>query len=449
MGKYFGTDGIRGIANIDLTNELAYKVGRFGAYVLTKHRDEGDITIVVGKDTRISCDMLEASLLAGILSVGVNVVQAGVIPTPGISYLVKHEGFDAGVMISASHNSFDYNGIKFFNHEGFKLPDNIEEEIESYLDGKELEKEIGPEAIGKLTRDESLKEHYASYIKSLVEEDISPFRVVLDCANGATSELAASIFSELGVDTLLLSHEPDGININKDCGSTHLDQLKQTLKDGDYDLGFAFDGDGDRVLAVDRHGEEVDGDKMLIILAKLLQTKGQLKEDTITATVMSNLGFLNYANEVGFKVEITGVGDRYVLERMLDKGLSLGGEQSGHIILLDYNNTGDGILTAVKILEALRVLDKPLSDFVEEIPRYPQVLLNAKVHKDKKKDFELNPTINARIKEIEEELEGKGRVLIRPSGTESLVRVMLEGEDEEKLMSYATELKESYERELG
>lgn len=450
MGTYFGTDGIRGIAGEDLTNELAYKVGRYGAYVLTKHQEKDDTTIVIGKDTRISCDMLEASLMAGILSVGVNVVQVGVIPTPGISYLVKHEGFDAGVMISASHNSFDYNGIKFFNHEGFKLPDAIEEEIESYLEGeRELEERVSADKIGRLKVDQKLRDGYIHYITSLVEEDLSQFRVLLDCANGATSDVAVEVFNKLGVQTQVLHHEPDGININEACGSTHLESLREAVIQGDYDLGFAFDGDGDRVLAVDRQGEEVDGDKMLFILASLLKKKGELKQDTITATVMSNLGFLNHARDHGFEVEITGVGDRYVLERMLEKDLSLGGEQSGHIIMLAYNNTGDGILTAVKLLEALMVLDRPLVHYNSEIPRYPQVLLGARVHRDKKKDYQSNERINARIKEIEKSLEGKGRVLIRPSGTESLIRVMLEGEDQAALERYAQELKESFERELS
>ncbi len=449
MGKLFGTDGVRGIANKELTNELVYKLGRFGSYVLTKNSNKEKATILVAKDTRISGDMLENSLIAGILSAGNDAVRIDVVPTPTVAYLVRTMDFDAGVMISASHNSYEDNGIKFFNGDGLKLSDNIESKIEDYiLNDEDIEEEIIGTNLGRVHQDYYLKFRYLEYIKSIAKDDFSNLNFAIDTANGAASELAPTLFRELNANVHVLNDKPDGININNNCGSTHLEGLSKYVIDNNLDFGLAFDGDADRLLAVDSKGNLVDGDKIMTICAHDMKEKNELKNNTIVVTVMSNIGFHKAMKENDLDVEVTKVGDRYVLEKMLEKDYSIGGEQSGHIIFLDHNTTGDGLLTAVKICNAVIDLDKPLDELSQVMKSYPQVLLNAKVSVDKKDLYEDHELINKRIQEISSELEGNGRILIRPSGTEPLVRVMLEGENLEILNKYAKELVVLFEEHL-
>ncbi|MEA3422968.1 MAG: phosphoglucosamine mutase [Bacillota bacterium] len=449
MGKLFGTDGVRGIANKELTNELVYKLGRFGSYVLTKNSNKEKATILVAKDTRISGDMLENSLIAGILSAGNDAVKIEVVPTPAVAYLVRTMDFDAGVMISASHNSYEDNGIKIFNSEGLKLSDKIENKIEDYiLNDEDIEEEIIGTNLGRVHQDYYLKFRYLEYIKSIAKDDFSSLNFAIDTANGAASELAPTLFRELNANVHVLNDKPDGININHNCGSTHLEGLSKYVIDNNLDFGLAFDGDADRLLAVDSKGNLVDGDKIMTICAHDMKEKNELKNNTVVVTVMSNIGFHKAMKENDLDVEVTKVGDRYVLEKMLEKDYSIGGEQSGHIIFLDHNTTGDGLLTAVKICNAVIDLDKPLDELSQVMKTYPQVLLNAKVSVDKKNLYDNHELINKRIKEISAELEGNGRILIRPSGTEPLVRVMLEGEDLEVLNKYAKELVMLFEEHL-
>lgn len=449
MGKLFGTDGVRGIANKELTNELAYKLGRYGSYVLTKNSNKEKATILVAKDTRISGDMLENSLIAGILSAGNDAVKIDVVPTPTVAYLVRTMDFDAGVMISASHNSYEDNGIKFFNGDGLKLSDNIENKIEDYiLNDEDIEEEIIGTNLGRVYQDYYLKFRYLEYIKSIAKDDFSNLNFAIDTANGAASELAPTLFRELNANVHVLNDKPDGININNNCGSTHLEGLSKYVIDNNLDFGLAFDGDADRLLAVDSKGNLVDGDKIMTICAHDMKEKNELKNNTIVVTVMSNIGFHKAMKENDLDVEVTKVGDRYVLEKMLEKDYSIGGEQSGHIIFLDHNTTGDGLLTAVKICNAVIDLDKPLDELSQVMKSYPQVLLNAKVSVDKKDLYDEHELINKRIQEISSELEGNGRILIRPSGTEPLVRVMLEGENLEILNKYAKELVILFEEHL-
>lgn len=451
MGHFFGTDGVRGIANRDLTNELAYKLGRYGAYVLTKHLEgEKKARILIGKDTRLSSDMLESALIAGILSVGCDVVRIGVAPTPAVAFLSRSQGFDAGVVISASHNSYEYNGIKFFNHLGFKLSDEIEEEIEDYLLGiRKIDEQFTHDKLGHFINQFELVGLYLDNAKQALQRNLSGLRVALDCANGATAGLARRTFEALGAEVSVISDEPNGININDNCGSTHLGGLQTMVLQGDFDFGLAFDGDGDRVLAVDHLGREVDGDKIMAICGLHLKQSGMLSNDTIVATVMSNLGFMNYTKERAIEIEIASVGDRYVLEKMVAGGHRLGGEQSGHVIFLDYNSTGDGILTGLLLAEAVLDSGIKLAEWNDRIPRYPQVLVNAIINKDRKSEYESIAVINERIRVIEESLHGKGRVLIRPSGTEPLIRVMLEGEQQSELQQMAEELARMYEENLS
>ena len=450
MGKYFGTDGVRGIANLDLTNDLAYDLGRYGAYVLTKHLNGEKARILIGKDTRLSSDMLESAMIAGILSVGCDVVRVGVVPTPAVAFLVKDQRFDAGVVISASHNSYEYNGIKFFNHLGFKLSDEIEEEIESYLIGERtIEDTFTHEKLGHFINRFELVELYLDNAKRALKGNLKGLRVALDCANGATVGLAKLAFEDVDAEVTVISDQPNGININDNCGSTHLDQLKYLVAHDEFDLGLAFDGDGDRVLAVDQHGREFDGDKIMAICAHHLSKNDELSNLTIVATVMSNLGFMNYAKDHGFMIETAPVGDRYVLEKMLEGGYSLGGEQSGHIIFLNRNSTGDGIMTGLILAEAILQSGQNLATWNDQIPRYPQVLVNARVNNNRKNDYQTIDAINRKITLIEESLHGKGRVLIRPSGTEPLVRVMLEGENEVELQQIAQDLAHLFEQYLA
>lgn len=440
MGKLFGTDGVRGVANLELTPKLAYQLGQAGAYVLTgetKHTPK----ILVGMDTRISGDMLEAALISGICSVGAQVVSLGVIPTPAIAYLTRMYDADAGVVISASHNPFEYNGIKFFNSNGYKLPDAIEDKIEELLlnGGDELPKPIGQNVGFKIFKESAL-EDYVSFVKGTISGDLKGIRVAIDCANGASFQAAPMALYELNADVSVINNEPDGININAGCGSTHMKQLQEYVKETGADIGLAFDGDADRVLAVDESGAIVDGDQIMAIIGLHLKQQGMLVHNTIVATVMSNMGLDIMAKNNGLVIEKTKVGDRYVLEEMLNSGFMLGGEQSGHIIFLEHNTTGDGLLTAVQLLKVLKDSGKKLSELAGVMQVLPQVLINAKVTNEKKYKYLDDEVIKKMCLELEEEFKGEGRVLIRPSGTEPLVRVMIEGKDKESITRRAKEL---------
>lgn len=453
MRKYFGTDGIRRIANSELTPELVYKVAKAGAYVLSKHSNHTP-TIFIGRDTRISGTLIEAAMTAGFLSYGANVKRLGVIPTPGVAYLTKRFKADASVVISASHNTFEFNGIKYFSNKGMKIPDTLEEEIEEVMDSGKIEELTAmSDKIGVAEDRQDLLEEYVYFFRKNFEEDLENldkenFVVAIDTANGATSCVAEKVFTKLGIKHYIINNHPDGININDKCGSTHIEGLQKFVVEHKCNLGIAYDGDGDRCLAVNEKGELVDGDCIMAIISNYLKEKGKLKKDTLVATVMSNLGLRKYAEDNGIHFEATKVGDRYVLENMLENGYNLGGEQSGHIILLDYNPTGDGILTSLMLIKILLEKKASVSKLCEIIKIYPQVLINAKVSADKKYDYEKDPEIKARIDELEKEFSGNGRVLIRPSGTEPLVRVMIEGENQEYIKEKAESLAKFIEQKL-
>lgn len=449
MGKLFGTDGVRGVANKELTAELALQLGRAGALVLTKHAANAP-KIIVGKDTRISGDMLEAGLVAGFCSMGAQVVCVGTLPTPAIAYLTRKYKADAGVVISASHNSMEYNGIKFFNKDGYKLSDEIENEIEEYiLGGKEIgELPVGA-GVGKVSRVDTGKRDYVDFVKSTLSTNFEGMRIAIDCANGASYECAKLIFKELGADVILINNVPNGININENCGSTHMEGLQKFVVDNKCDLGLALDGDADRLLAVDENGNMVDGDKIMILCAQELKKKGMLKNNTVVATVMSNLGFFKTLEQEGILFQQTKVGDRYVLENMLQNGYCIGGEQSGHIIFLDYNSTGDGLLTAVQLSQTLKESGKKMSDLASYIKIYPQVLVNARIKNEYKSTYMDIPEVAEAVTKLENKFAGNGRVLIRPSGTEPLVRVMIEGSDEAQIAADAKELADFLESKLG
>lgn len=439
MGKYFGTDGVRGIANTELSPELSYKIGRAGAHVLTNGKKH--VKIIVGKDTRISGDMLEAALASGICSVGADVISVGVIPTPAVAHLIREYGADAGVIISASHNPVEYNGIKFLDSEGYKLPDEVEEEIEKLIDSElaGIESPTGTE-VGRLYKKESASEDYVNYLANTLDIDLKGIKVALDCAEGASYCCAPDLFKRLGAEVYTIHNEPDGTNINKDCGSTHLEKIKKFTVEKKCDIGLAFDGDADRCLAVDETGQEVNGDFIMTILAKSLKEKGKLEKDTLVVTVMSNMGLFIACENEGIKLEQTKVGDRYVLENMKNNGYKIGGEQSGHIILLDHNTTGDGLLTAIQLSATLKESEKKLSELKQVMKELPQVLVNATVENDKKNIFNEDQEIVDKIESINQSLSGKGRVLIRASGTEPLIRVMLEGENIEEIQNMANEV---------
>ncbi len=437
MGKYFGTDGVRGIANKELTVELAFKIGRAGAYVLTKENKHKP-TILIGRDTRISGYMLESALIAGILSVGADAMSLGIMPTPAIAYLTREYSSDAGIMISASHNPVEYNGIKFFNSKGFKLSDELENEIEAMLDF-DYDLPLGEE-IGKLSKRYESIHDYIRFAKRQIDVNLDGLKIVIDCANGASYVSAPAALRELGAEVIIIHNEPDGMNINKNCGSTHMDDLKSYVKQVGADAGFAFDGDADRCLAVDENGNLIDGDAIMTIVGLYMKAQGKLRQSTVVATVMSNLGLFIMGKENGMAIKQTAVGDRYVLEEMLKNNYNLGGEQSGHIIFLDENTTGDGLLTAIHILEVMKKTGKKLSTLSSSINILPQVLVNAKVPSDKKYLYKENAEIQEEIKMLEQKFSGKGRVLIRPSGTEPLVRVMIEGEDKDVLEIEAKKL---------
>ncbi len=437
MGRLFGTDGIRGIANENLDCALAYKVGMAAATALSesaRHR----AVIYIGKDTRISSDMLEAALVAGVTAAGADAVLLGVAPTPAVAFLTASHA-DAGVVISASHNPFQYNGIKIFNSEGFKLSDEIEDRIEALI-GSGLTAKIG-DAIGRVRHSEDMTGEYVEYVRSVAEGSFGRLKVAVDCANGAASRTARALFGPMSFKKLtIFGDEPDGLNINEGCGSTSLDRLRATVTEGGYDIGIAFDGDADRCLAVDEKGNVIDGDRMMAVCGLHEMNQGHLPENTIVATVMSNLGFHVWARENGVKLVTAQVGDRYVLERMRRDGYMLGGEQSGHLIFLRHATTGDGQLSAVKFLSILAENNMPASELVGDIPQYPQVLVNVEVSAEAKKSLAEDPEVMRAVSEVEAVLGETGRVLVRPSGTENLVRVMIEGKDEAQIYDLAKKI---------
>ena len=454
MRKYFGTDGIRRIANTELTPELVYKVAKAGAYVLAKHSNHAP-TILIGRDTRLSGTLIESAMTAGFLSYGANVKLLGVLPTPGVAYLTKKLKADASVVISASHNTYEFNGIKYFSNKGMKIPDSIEEEIEEILESGDLEKltaesnKIGVSEVREDLLDEYLyffRKNFEDEFENLYNDD---FVVAIDTANGATSVIADKVYTALGIKHYIINNTPNGININENCGSTHLDMLKKFVTSNKCDLGIAYDGDGDRCLAVDENGNEIDGDIIMAIISNALKKENKLAKNSLVATVMSNLGMRKYAKDNGIHLEQTKVGDRYVLENMLENGYNLGGEQSGHIIFLDYNPTGDGILTSLMLLRVMLKEKKKLSDLAKIIKIYPQVLINAKVSNEKKDDFKKDKEIVEKIENLEKEFEGNGRVLIRASGTEPLVRVMIEGENIEDITKKAQEMADLITKKLS
>ena len=453
MRKYFGTDGIRRIANTELTPDLVYKVAKAGAYVLSKHTDHTP-TILIGRDTRLSGTLIESAMVAGFLSYGANVKLLGVIPTPAVAYLTRKLKADAGVVISASHNTYEFNGIKYFSNKGMKIPDTLEEEIEEVMESGKLDEltAVG-DKIGTSEYALDLEDEYVYFFRKNFDDEIEQYNnkdfiVGLDTANGATYQVAEKVFKSLGINYKIINNNPDGININDGCGSTHLEGLKKHVVENKLSLGVAYDGDGDRCLAVDEKGNEIDGDKILAIISQSLRRKGKLSKDTIVATVMSNLGLNKYTRDNGLELIQTKVGDRYVLEEMLKDGFNLGGEQSGHVILLDYNPTGDGILTSLMLIKTILEEGKNASELGDEIKLYPQVLVNAKVNSDKKYDYKENKEIKDAIEKLEKEFAGQGRVLIRPSGTEPLVRVMIEGEDQEYITKKAEEIAKLIEDKL-
>lgn len=454
MRKYFGTDGIRRIANTELTPELVYKVAKAGAYVLSKETGRAP-TIFIGRDTRISGTLIEAAMTAGFLSYGANVKILDVLPTPAVAYLTKRFKADASVVISASHNTYEFNGVKYFSNKGMKIPDSLEEEIEEIMDsGKIDELTAINDKIGVSEIRTDLLDEYVYFFRKNFEEELevldkTGFKVAIDTANGATSVVAEKVFKVLNIDHIIINNNPNGININDNCGSTHIEGLKKVVLDNHCSLGIAYDGDGDRCLAVDEEGNEIDGDKILAIISNYLKSKGKLKNNTVVATVMSNLGLKKYGINNGIDIVQTKVGDRYVLEEMLKNGYNLGGEQSGHVIMLDYNPTGDGILTSLMLIRAILESGKKASEVASIMRAYPQVLVNAKVANEKKFDFDKDEEIVNEIKSLEKEFEGNGRVLIRTSGTEPLVRVMLEGEDIQYLKTKAENLAALISKKLG
>jgi phosphoglucosamine mutase len=446
LGRWFGTDGVRGVANRELTPELAFRLGRAGASTLVART--GRPRIVVGRDTRISGDLLETSLISGILSTGVDVIRAGVISTPGVAYLTRHWEADAGVMISASHNPVEDNGIKFFGGDGYKLLDEMEEEIERRLDQMDvLPRPVGSE-VGRIhERSAEAREAYIEFLTGTVQHRFDGLKLVLDCANGSASDIAPEVFRRLGAEVVVIHAQPNGVNINVDCGSTHPHVIREAVLAHGADAGLAFDGDADRVIAVDASGEIVDGDFIMAICARALKAQGRLRGDTVVATVMSNLGFVKAMQGLGIAVERTAVGDRYVMEAMREGGFSLGGEQSGHIIFLDYTTTGDGILTGLQLVDIMAATGEPLADLRTVMRRYPQILENVRVRD--KRAWRHNQRILDALREAEAALGDSGRVLVRESGTEPLVRVMAEGPEEAMLRTCVARIVQVVREELG
>lgn len=449
MGRLFGTDGVRGIANKELDSTLAFNLGRIGAYVLTEETHHKP-RIAVGKDTRISGDMLEAALVAGICSMGAEAVVLGVQPTPAVAYLTRHMGLDAGVVISASHNPFEYNGIKFFDGNGYKLSDQLEDRIESLLfdPNNGIANPTGAD-IGKKVEIDNAVHGYIDFLKKTIDVNLRGLKIAVDCANGASYIAAPSILADLGAEIVVINNKPDGKNINVKCGSTHPDKLRELVLEAGAQVGLAFDGDADRLIAVDNRGQLVNGDHMLAIFAKHFKEKGTLKRDTIVGTVMSNMGLDIAMKREKCSLQKTKVGDRYVLEEMMKNGYNIGGEQSGHIIFLDHNTTGDGLLTALQLLSVIKETGRKLSDLASVMTELPQVLINAKVSNGNKERYMEDEAIASMIEQLETKLKDKGRVLIRPSGTEPLVRVMLEGENEAEIREDAKALAKLIEERMN
>ncbi|MGT2750419.1 phosphoglucosamine mutase [Streptococcus orisasini] len=448
MGKYFGTDGVRGEANVELTPELAFKLGRFGGYVLSQHEKENP-KVFVARDTRISGQMLESALVAGLLSAGIEVYQLGVLATPGVSYLVRTEKASAGVMISASHNPALDNGIKFFGSDGFKLDDDRELEIEALLDAEDdLLPRPSAAGLGRLI---DYPEGVRKYEKFLVSTglNLEGMKVAIDAANGAAFSSARQVFLDLNADITVIGDEPDGLNINDGVGSTHPERLQELVRESDAVVGLAFDGDSDRLIAVDENGEIVDGDKIMYIIGKYLSEKGKLAKNTIVTTVMSNIGFHKALDRENINEEITAVGDRYVVEEMRRSGYNLGGEQSGHVIIMDYNTTGDGQLTAIQLTKIMKESGKSLSELASEVTIYPQKLVNIRVENDMKDKAMDVPLIADVIEKMETEMAGNGRILVRPSGTEPLLRIMAEAPTLEEVDYYVDTIAKVVEAEIG
>ncbi|MCR5484099.1 MAG: phosphoglucosamine mutase [Clostridiales bacterium] len=449
MGRLFGTDGARGIANRELTCELAMKIGRAAAMILISDEKKRP-RVMIGKDTRMSSDMLESAIAAGLCSVGVDVLLLGVVPTPAVAFLVREKGYDAGVMISASHNPCEYNGIKIFKSDGYKLPDELEEKIEGIIldEAAVPPVKIGGD-VGRVTTDETFLYSYIEHVIKTANGDFKGMKLAFDCANGSASVTAPEIFTSLGAECHFISYEPDGVNINKDCGSTHLDALRKYVVDNGLDAGFAFDGDADRMLAVDRDGNIIDGDRVIALCAKHMRDKGKLKGDTAVVTVMSNMGFFKFCEKNGILCEKTIVGDRYVLANMLKNGYNIGGEQSGHVIFLDYANTGDGQITAIQVLNVMKETGSSLASLASVMEVYPQVLINVRVSNIGKVRFtEGDEEITKAIESAEKKLKNEGRVLVRVSGTEPLIRVMLEGKDEKLIKKLGDEIAEVVKERL-
>ena len=449
MGKYFGTDGVRGIANKELTPELAFKLGRYGGYVLSQHEDSSrKPRVLVGRDTRISGEMLEQALIAGLLSVGIEVFQLGVISTPGVAYLTRLQKASAGVMISASHNPAEDNGIKFFGADGFKLVDDQEAEIEALLDAEEdTLPRPSAEGLGSLDEFPEGLLKYSQFLVQSIPGDLADMTVCLDAANGATATAVNRVFADLETDFYTMGTSPNGLNINDGVGSTHPEALAEMVVEKGADAGLAFDGDGDRIIAVDELGRIIDGDKIMYICAKYLAEKKRLKKDTIVTTVMSNLGFHKAVEEIGLKDVVTQVGDRYVVEEMRKNDYNFGGEQSGHMIFLDYNTTGDGMLSGIQLLNVMKQTGKKLSELADEVTIYPQKLVNIRVT-DKNGAMEV-PEIKVVVEQAEAEMNGVGRILVRPSGTEPLLRVMAEAPTQEKVDYYVDKIAEVVRAEIG
>lgn len=444
MGKYFGTDGIRGVANEDLTPELAYRIGRAAC---CKLKNEPNKLVVIGKDTRISGDMLEASLVAGITSMGFDVYLLGIIPTPGVAYLTRYYKACCGIVISASHNPLEFNGIKYFGKEGFKLKDEIEEEIEYLIDHIEevSDRPVGV-TIGRVFKKRESKDIYLNYLASRIQVDHFKKKIALDCANGATASFAKELFEKFGAEVIAVHDENDGEKINLNCGSTHPDVIQKLVLESKADLGFSYDGDGDRLIACDEKGNLMDGDHVICACATILKKENKLMNNAVVGTVMTNIGMDEYMKKIGVTVVKTQVGDRYVLEEMLKSNFVIGGEQSGHIIFTNDNTTGDGMLTSLKLAEAVESQNIPLSELNELMVTYPQVLKNAKVSKEFKSGYQEDPVVQDAIRALEEQFQGEGRVLIRPSGTEPLVRVMIEGKDQSVLEQAADSLRQLIEK---
>jgi len=447
MARLFGTDGVRGVANRDLTCELAFKLGQAGAQVLTKGTEKP--VIIIGRDTRISGDMLTNALMAGICSAGAMAADVGVIPTPGIAYLTREHGADAGVVISASHNTYEFNGIKWFSRSGFKLSDEIEDQIEEIVLGKVSPKLPENGGIGRNVSFPSGAEEYIQHLVHASDVRLDGLKIVLDCANGASTPIAPEVFSRLGAQVIPCFVSPDGVNINDNCGSTKPKTLQRLVLEHGADVGLAFDGDADRLIAADEKGSIVDGDRIMALCARDMAQRGILKKNTLVATVMSNIGMVNTLRAEGIFVETTDVGDRYVLERMLSGGFNLGGEQSGHLIFLDKNTTGDGVLSALELLSVMVRKDMPLSMLAHTIEIYHQILVNVAVPEEAKRAYAKDERILDRIRAAEEAFRRKGRVLVRTSGTEPLVRVMMEGEDEKLVFSEAMAVAELIAQTFG